>query len=73
MSELKASIMTEPNFNICTKPLIISLSYDIIRFPESKPHLAVHLVDAVVHELHGVGVREELVSYNDKFMEMLLR
>ena len=27
-----------------------------------KPHLAVHLVYAVVHELHGVGVREQLVS-----------
>ena len=30
--------------------------------PLPKPHLAVHLVYAVVHELHGVGVREELVS-----------
>ena len=31
------------------------------------PYLAVHLVDAVVHELHGVGVREELVPWNHLF------
>ena len=38
--------------------------YYAISLQKQDHYLSVNLIHAVIHQLHGVGVREQLVTYN---------